>query len=593
MEHAERLERLRGQCEAAGVSGVIVPITNAFQGEYIPAADQRLTWLTGFTGSNGLAIVLAEKAAFFTDGRYTIQVEAEVDGALYERYNMAEEKPHEWLKQHAAEGAIIAYDPWLHTKKQLKQYKGAAEDTGFALRPCENMIDPLWKDRPAAPDAVVRSHPESYAGTDAATKRAQIAEALKAKRADALVLSAGDSICWLLNVRGGDIPHTPFMLAYAILYADARAALFFDPSRVDEHCRAHLGADVDVKPISALGEALGELTGKRVMLDPGNVSSWFFDRLEEAGATCVEGEDPCMLPKATKNEVELRGATAAHIRDGVAVTKFLHWFSQEAPKGDLTELSAAAKLEAFRREQPLYQENSFETISGYGPNGAIIHYRVTEESNVPIGTEQLYLVDSGGQYLDGTTDITRTLAVGSPTAEQKRHFTLVLKGMIGLTQVHFPKGTKGGQLDVLARHALWQAGLDYGHGTGHGIGSYLSVHEGPQGISHRSMGTALAPGMLLSNEPGYYLEGAYGIRIENVIAVVEKAKAADSDKPFYGFDTLTLAPIDRQLIQPELLTKAERHWLNTYHERVRDELTSHLLEDAALVTWLAEVTQPI
>lgn len=587
----ERLVRVRKKLQEQGLTGLIIPITNAFQGEYSPDADKRLQWLTGFTGSNGMAIVLQDKAAFWTDGRYTLQAQQEVDGDAYERLDFAQAPAHKWLQENTEAGQVIAYDPWLHTKKQLTAFVKAAKEAGFALKAADSLLDPLWTDRPAAPQAPLSVQPRAFAGRSAEDKRQEIADVLKQKHATAVVLSAGDSICWLLNVRGGDLPYTPFALAFAILHQDTTVDLFIDPQKISPSVQSHLGEGVRVKALAQLETSLQALAEKRVLIDPARVASWFFDKLEALNADIMETEDPCQLPKATKNETELEGARQAHIRDGVAVTKFLCWFDKHAPAGTETEQSAAAQLLAYRKEQDHFQEPSFETISGYGPNGAIIHYRVSDESNLPIKTGSLYLVDSGGQYLDGTTDITRTLPVGAPTEEQSRHFTLVLKGMIQLTLAQFPKGTAGGQLDVLARHALWQAGLDYAHGTGHGIGSYLSVHEGPQGISHRSHGAKLAPGILLSNEPGYYKEGSYGIRIENVIVVVEKPEASTDDKPFYGFETLTLAPIDKRLIQKELLTEQEQQWLNAYHKRVRDTLSDFL--DETTQAWLSEATSPL
>jgi Xaa-Pro aminopeptidase len=587
----ERLADLRNSLIQRELTGVIVPITNAFQGEYSPACDHRLQWLTGFTGSNGMAIVLLDKAAFFTDGRYTIQAQNEVDTDSFEIWNMADTPAHKWLKANVEPEQRIACDPWLHTKKQLSIFEQGAKETGYTLISTPNLIDPLWTDRPAPPNAAVRIHPEGYAGQSSADKRKAIAATLQESRSKAAVLSAGDSICWLLNIRGGDIPHTPFLLAYAILHQDASVDLFYDPAKCSEEVRQHLGNDVRIRPISEVQDALKQLANERVHIDPARVSAWFFEELKGNDAELFEETDPCQTPKAIKNDVEQEGAKQAHLRDGVAVTKFLAWFDEHAPKGQLTEIDAAERLTAFRQEQELFQETSFETISGYGPNGAIIHYRVSEESNLPIQPGNLYLVDSGGQYLDGTTDITRTLPVGEPTDEQKQHVTLVLKGMIQLTLAQFPKGTSGGQLDILARQALWQAGLDYGHGTGHGIGSYLSVHEGPQGVSHRSFGAKLEPGMLLSNEPGYYREGHYGIRIENVIMVTARGTLVDGEKEFYGFDTLTLAPIDRRLIEPSLLTTVERNWLDAYHQRVREELSPFL--DDATNQWLTQATAPL
>lgn len=593
MTHSKdsRLASVRTCLEEHGIDGVIVPITNAFQGEYSPACDQRLQWLTGFTGSNGMAIVLRSKAAFFTDGRYTLQAQQEVGDEEYALFNMADVSAPKWLKEQVQQGAQIGYDGWLHTQKQLKAFQESAQEAGFSLKSIENIIDPLWTDRPEPPAASVRIQAEQYTGKSSAEKRQELANELKKQRLDAVILSAGDSICWLLNIRGSDIPHTPFLLAYAIAYKDASVDLFYAPEAFDASLRTHLGEDIRIRPFTELTSVLEAFTGQKVMLDPARVSYRFFELLKAAHAETVEANDPCQLRKSIKNEVELHGARKAHIRDGVAVSKFLHWFDTKGSQGQYTELDAVAQLTGYRAEDGLFQETSFETISGYGPNGAIIHYRVSEESNLTIEPGSLYLVDSGGQYLDGTTDITRTLPVGDTTQTQKEHFTRVLKGMIQLSLAQFPKGTTGIQLDVLARQALWQVGLDYNHGTGHGIGSYLSVHEGPQGISTRGTSTALEPGMLISNEPGYYLEGSYGIRIENVIAVTEKGHLQEGGKLFYGFETLTLAPIHQSLIDATLLTSKEKNWLNTYHQRVYDTLAPLL--DEEVKTWLQKATQPL
>jgi Xaa-Pro aminopeptidase len=587
---AERLAALRAELAGRGLAGFIVPRADEHQGEYVPPRAERLAWITGFGGSAGLAIILADKAAIFVDGRYTLQVRQQVDGKLYAYRHLIDEPPDAWIAENLPKGGKLAYDPWLHTPDQIEPLKRAvAKADGELVALTDNPLDAVWKDQPPAPIAPVRPHDLAYTGKDSAAKRQEIAAKLSALPADAAVLTGPDSIAWLLNLRGADVPRTPLPLSFAILHDDGRVDLFIEPRKLVPGIESHLGNAVAVHVPDALGGALDALgTAKaRVLADPTSAAGWIFDRLAAAGAQVQRGADPCALPKACKNAVEIEGARSAHLRDGAAVTRFLCWLADEAPKGKLTELDAAAKLAEFRRVDKLLRDFSFDTISAAGPNAAIPHYRVSTESNRPIERDRIYLVDSGAQYLDGTTDITRTVIVGKPTAEMRDRFTRVLKGHIALGSAHFPKGTTGSQLDALARADLWAVGLDYDHGTGHGVGSYLGVHEGPQRISKVPNRVALEPGMIVSNEPGYYKSGDYGIRIENLVAVTE-VKVEGAERPMLGFETLTLAPIDRALIEPSLLTPEERAWVDAYHARVREALTPLL--DAKTAAWLKDAT---
>ncbi|MBF0130582.1 MAG: aminopeptidase P family protein, partial [Alphaproteobacteria bacterium] len=522
---AERLDALRAELERRGLDGFVVPHADAHQGEYLPRCSERLWWLTGFKGSAGTAVVLRDRAALFTDGRYTLQAGLEVDARRFEVRHLVEQPPHAWIGETLPAGARLGYDPWLHTCDGAERLREACERAGGELVPCEgNPVDVLWRGRPGPPLAPVIPHPLEYAGLPGADKRRRLGEDLGKAKADAVVLTAPDSIAWLLNIRGGDVPFSPLPLAFAVVHADARVDLFLDPRKastpLSAHLAAHLGPEVRLLPPEALAGVIDGLGKARVRLDPAGAAVWFMERLRAAGARVERGADPCALPKACKNDVELNGARAAHRRDGAALARFLCWLEREAPKRYLTESSAADRLEAFRGEEDLFRGPSFATISGAGPNGAIVHYRVSPETDRLLEPGMLYLVDSGAQYLDGTTDVTRTVAIGDPTGEQKRRFTQVLKGHIAIASVRFPPGTTGSQLDVLARRALWADGVDYDHGTGHGVGSYLGVHEGPQRISKIGNGVALQPGMILSNEPGFYKAGEYGIRIENLQAVV-------------------------------------------------------------------------
>src|SRR5271163_1132377 len=592
LSRAERLARLRHELTARRLDGFVVPRSDEHQGEYVPPRGQRLAWLTGFTGSAGLAVVLHGRAALFVDGRYTLQAAQQVDGDLFEIHHLIDEPPAHWIGAALTVGAVLGYDPWLHTPHEVERFRAAAEKAGAALRAvADNPLDRVWPGQPAAPLAPVVPHAEEFAGESAQSKRARLARALAEEGISAAVLTSPESIAWLLNIRGGDVPHTPLPLSFAIVREDGSVTLFIDRRKLAPGLDRHLGNGVAIELPERLGPALDALaaSGAPVQIDPATAASWLFDRLEGAGARIRRAADPCLLPKACKNPVELDGTRAAHRRDGAAVTRFLAWLAQEAPKGELREIAASDRLEALRRTGEHFRDLSFPTISGAGSNGAIVHYRATPQSEKRLEPGTLFLLDSGAQYLDGTTDITRTVAIGTPSAEMRDRFTRVLKGHIALALARFPKGTTGTQLDGFARRGLWQAGLDYDHGTGHGVGSYLGVHEGPQRISKAASTQPLLPGMIVSNEPGYYKTGAYGIRIENLVLV--QPSSGSAEREMLGFETLTLAPIDRALVEPSLLDDDEIAWLDAYHTHVRETLTPRV--DPETVRWLAEATQPI
>ncbi|QDC38611.1 aminopeptidase P family protein [Sphingobium fuliginis] len=590
--YEDRLKALRAQLVRDELHGFVVPLTDEHMSEYVGAYAQRLAWLTGFQGSAGSAVVLPEEAAIFVDGRYTLQVREQVDGAHWQYESVPQTSVAAWLGEHAPVGGRIGYDPWLHTRAWVKAASEALAERGAELVAVDtNPVDAIWPDRPAPSDAKLVVHEDRYAGQSAAEKRQAMADWLVAKHADAAVLSALDSLAWTFNIRGKDVERTPVALAYAIVHADATADLYVAPEKIDEAVVKHLGNAVRVHDRAAFADALAGFAGKTVAADPERAVAAIFTGLEAGGAHVLALRDPAVLPKAVKNPVEIAGHKAAQARDGAALSRFLHWIATEAPKGDVDELGAAAKLETFRKETGLLEDLSFDTISGAGPNGAVVHYRVEEKTNRPIETGSFYLVDSGGQYRDGTTDVTRTVAIGTPTQEMKRRFTLVLKGHVALARAQFPKGTRGGQLDVLARQFLWAEGLDYAHGTGHGVGSFLSVHEGPQRIATFGGGDeALQAGMILSNEPGYYKTGEYGIRIENLV-LVEPRDVPGAEREMLGFETLTYAPIDRNAIATELLTDEERAWLDAYHARVL-EIVGPQLEGGAL-EWLKAACAPL
>jgi Xaa-Pro aminopeptidase len=588
---AVRLGRLRETLAGRRVDGLILPLTDEHRSEYLPACAQRLAWLTGFTGSAGLLIVLPERAALFVDGRYTIQATAELDPVLFERHHLVEEPPAKWLGEQLRSGQRIGFDPRLHTRPEVERYRQACAKADAELVPLEeNPVDVIWTTRPPPPIAPVALLDDAYAGESSETKRRHLGGELGKAGADVAVLTATDSIAWLLNLRGGDVPFNPLVMSFALLHADGGVELFLDPRKLAPG--QSLGNEVSVQPIASFDDALGRLgePQRRVLVDPSVTSAAVLARLQAAGARVIEGDEPCILAKACKNPIELEGARRAQQRDGAAVCRFLRWLDDELGRSAVTELEAARHLEAERRRDPLYRGPSFETISAAGPNAALPHYRVREASNRALEPDSLYLVDSGGQYLDATTDITRTVAVGEPSAEPRRHFTLVLKGHIAIARALFPRGTTGAQLDSFARRALWQAGLDFDHGTGHGIGSYLCVHEGPQRIS-KSGSAPLLPGMIVSNEPGYYRSGAYGIRTENLVIVEPRPTPPGGEREMLGLETITRAPIDRRLILPELLDAKERAWLDNYHARVRADLIDLL--DSATVAWLVAATAPL
>jgi Xaa-Pro aminopeptidase len=593
--HSARLAALRDQLQRDRLDGFVVPLTDEHMSEYVGGYAQRLAWLTGFQGSAGSAVVLPQAAAIFTDGRYTLQVREQVSADDWQFVAVPQTSVASWLGDNAANGARIGYDPWLHTRAWVEEARAALAARGAELVAVDtNPVDAVWPDRPAPSTAPLGVQNDDRAGATSAAKRAQIADWLAAESADAVVLTALDSIAWLLNVRGRDVAHTPVALAYAIVAADGTADLFIAPDKLTDSVRQHLGNAIRLHPRDAFAKALARYVDKTIAADPSGAVAAIFDALESGGATVLARRDPVLLAKATKNPVEIAGHRAASVRDGAALARFLRWVEAEAPKGGLTELDCVARLQQFREATGMLLDTSFDTISATGAHGASPHYHATPESNAPLELGQLYLVDSGGQYADGTTDVTRVLPIGTPTAEMRDRFTRVLQGHIALATAVFPAGTTGGQLDGFARRPLWQVGLDYAHGTGHGVGAYLSVHEGPQRIAqpfYPGGGPAepLRAGMILSNEPGYYKAGEYGIRIENLL-LVEDRNFSDG-APFLGFETLTFCPIERSMILPELLSTAERAWLDAYHAEVLAVLSPAF--DAEERAWLAEKCAPI
>ena len=601
--HEARLTALRQELKRQSLDGFVVPICDEHMSEYIGAYAQRLEWLTGFGGSAGSAVVLADCAAMFVDGRYTLQVREQVDGRLFEYQSSLTTSPVRWMVDHVAAGARIGYDPWLHSQPWVEAAEKALAGVGASLvAVAANPLDAVWADRPQPSLAPAMPHALEHAGEASEAKRAMVAEWLEAEGLDAAVISALDSVAWLLNVRGSDVSRTPVALSFVLAHADGTAELFIAPEKVTPELTAHLGNAVRVAPYQAFAPSLQGLAGKKVAVDPERAVAAVFAALKAGGAQVARMIDPTVLPRARKNPVEQAGHRAAQARDGAAVARFLHWLAGEGPKGTVTELSAAAQLQAFRAVDPLLRDLSFDTISGAGPNAAQCHYRVNEESNLKLEPGSVYLVDSGGQYSDGTTDITRTVWIGrlegdggEAPAEVKDRFTRVLKGHIALDRAVFPQGTIGAQLDTLARQHLWAAGLDYAHGTGHGVGSFLSVHEGPQRIAKASGGQAgtgqeLLAGMILSNEPGYYKAGEYGIRIENLVLVEERV-IDGADGAYLGFETLTFVPIARDMVDCALLTRDEVEWWNAYHARVRAVLAPQL--DGAALEWLEAACAPL
>ena len=584
---APRLAALRSAMAKAGMDAFLVPRADAHRGESVPASEARLAYITGFTGSAGLAVVGAKKAGLFVDSRYTLQAPAQTDTAKV--------RVHEWLlggispavADYVPKGGTIGYDPWLHTPGEIRDLASKLEGRA-TLVPGPNLVDAIWADRPAPPVSTIELLGHNRAGRTAADKIAEIQTSLAADHADAVVLTLPESICWLLNMRGRDVPNTPFVLGFAIVPRKGQPTLYLDPAKITDALKAALAGVARVAPRKAFATALSRLgkAGRTVLIDPASAPEAIVAALKESGGTLVEKRDPVLLPKSRKNAAELAGMREAHMLDGVAMAKFLAWFDDAAPKGGLTEIGIVTALEAFRREEETCVDASFDTISGAGPNGAIVHYRVTEKTDRALNPGEIMLVDSGAQYLSGTTDITRTLSTAKPSDEERDRYTRVLKGMIAISMARFPKGTTGAQIDILARQFLWQAGVTYNHGTGHGVGAYLGVHEGPVGISSR-YSTPFEVGNVISNEPGYYKTGAYGIRIENLITVVESAEFPG----YFEFETLTLAPIDKRLIRKSLLTEAERTWLDAYHHRVWKEIGPRV--KGRVRDWLKEATSAL
>lgn len=583
-----RLAALRERLAATGLAGFIVPRSDVHQGEYVAARDERLQWLTGFTGSAGFCIVLPDVAGVFIDGRYRTQVKAQVDLGLYTPVPWPEVKPGDWVKEKLASG-VVGYDPWLHTADEVERLQTALEGTGItASAVIKNPVDAIWTDQPAAPLGEAFVHAVELAGEAHAEKRARLAEGLRKAGQRAAVITLPDSLCWLLNIRGADVPKNPVLHGFAVLRDDATVDLFANPAKLDAAVREHLGVQLSVLPVERFGEALKTLEGP-VRVDKAQAPLAVSDILKGAGVEVVWGDDPCRLPKACKNAAEIAATREAHLRDGAAMVEFLRWLDEASPGGGLTEISVVQALEGFRRATNALHDISFDTICGAGPHGAIMHYRVTEETNRPVGQNELLLVDSGAQYLDGTTDITRTVAIGDPGQEARECYTRVLQGLIAISRVRFPKGLPGRDIDALARFNLWVAGQDYDHGTGHGVGAFLSVHEGPQRISRVSE-VPLEPGMILSNEPGYYREGAFGIRLENLI-VVQEAPALGDNRAQMAFETLTFVPFDRRLILREEISPAELRWLDSYHAEVLEKLGKRV--SGATLEWLRDACAPL
>jgi Xaa-Pro aminopeptidase len=591
-EVPERIKRLRALMADGNLQAVLLPRGDEFQGEYVAPCSERLRWLTGFSGSAGMAAITRRHAGLFVDGRYTVQARAECGSGLFEMPGIASSALVPWLKDKLKSGDVIGFDPWLQSVSFITWLGEQVKPAGLILKPMRrNLIDSVWgKARPAPPDGPVHAHPLKYAGRAADAKVASLQKALKTAAQDAVVLTSTDSVCWLLNIRGHDVAHNPVVLAFAIVPQAGKPELFVARERLTREAVAHLDGVAKISPPAALKTRIQALktAGKRVRLDYDRAAYWFVRAL---GKSAVRGADPCVAPKAIKNATEIKGSRIAHVRDGAAVVRFLAWLDRAIASGEvIDEISAVRALEDQRAASQALKEISFDTISGSGAHGAIVHYRVTDATNRRLKPGELFLLDSGAQYLEGTTDITRTVAIGTPSAEMRSRFTLVLKGHIAIATARFPKGTRGIDLDPFARRALWQHGLDYDHGTGHGVGSYLSVHEGPQSISRAGM-AVLEPGMIISNEPGYYKEGAYGIRIENLVLVTDAEKPAGGDREFMGFETLTLVPIDHRLIDKGLLSADEIGWVDAYHATVAATIGPEV--EAATRAWLDAATRPL
>ena len=586
------LPLLRAALKEAGLDGLYIPHDDEYQNEYLPACYERLAWATGFTGSAGAAFVFQKSAIVFVDGRYTLQVKQQLAPKLFDVGDLVDPGAFGWLAKQTLTGQKIGYDPRLMSPDALDKLTEAAAKAGATLVVVDpNPIDTAWTDRPSEPTQAVVPHDVAYAGESSSSKRARLGRALAEQKIDAAVITSPASIAWLFNIRGGDVSRTPLPLGRAFLFSDGQAELFLHPAKIGPELGQHLGNEVTLRPQNELERRLAKLEGKRVSLDPSAASSWFFNTLKKGGAEVVRGADPVMLPRAKKNAVEIEGARKAHRRDGAALARFLRWYEAKGQTGEVSEIDCAMKVEEFREKTGELKDLSFNSISSAGPNAAINHYRPDTSTNRKLERGSLFLLDSGGQYLDGTTDVTRTLAIGDPSEEMKERNTRVLKGHIALSRVRFPKGTTGSALDILARLSLWEAGLDFDHGTGHGVGSYLGVHEGPHRISKAPNTVALEPGMILSNEPGYYKAGAWGIRIENLQVVTEAKPIPGGDRDMLGFETLTLAPLDKRLILPGLLTEQEWVWIDRYHARVLAEVGPLLDEDDR--AWLAEACKPL
>ncbi len=591
----DRLKNLQAEMQKEGVTAFLIPHADEHQNEYLPERAERLSWLTGFTGSAGFAIATLETCVVFVDGRYTLQVTEQIHPDAFTSDSLTENPPSKWIETNTAKEDIIAYDPWLITSAQLAAYEKAANKSGATLKPTENLIDRIWEDQPPAPKGAVSLHPVEFAGRTAEEKLSEVQSAIADAGADFTVLTDPASLAWLFNIRGQDVVHNPLPLGFAIIPVAGTSTLFMDAAKISSEVRDELNAITEIAAPESLEQVLADNSKKSsVLCDTSRMPVALTKLIEENNGTVIKGRDPAILPRAIKNQTEIEGARAAHVRDGVAMCKFLCWLDAQNPE-QTTEIDAAKKLEEIRRDNANaigseLKEISFDTISGHGPNGAIVHYRVTEETNRTFTNNSLYLCDSGGQYIDGTTDITRTIAIGTPPKEAVTDFTLVLKGHIAVAIARFPEGSRGVELDPLARAPLWSKGKDYAHGTGHGVGSYLNVHEGPQSISKRGM-EPLVPGMIISNEPGFYVEGEYGIRIENLV-IVEEAQTMDGgNTPMHAFETITLCPIDTRLVDVNLLTQVERDYLNTYHAQVWDRLNRHL--EGHERDWLKQATAAI
>lgn len=586
------LPLLREAMTSYKIDMFIIPHEDEYQNEYLPECNERLMWATGFSGSAGAAIIASDKAVVFVDGRYTLQVAAQVDETLFEYARLEGSGLANWLAEHVKTKDVIGYDPRLHSPKSLIAIRKAVQSAGGELKALStNPIDTAWTDRPMPPAAPVTVFPMSVAGEDHASKRARIADIIKTKSADFCLLTSPSSIAWLLNIRGGDVMCTPLPLSTVLMHSDGQVELFINPVKLSDKVRSHLGNQVSVFDEDAVEGRLKSLKGQSVLIDPSSSSAWHFETLRAAKANIISDDDPVALPKACKNAAEIAGTTEAHKRDAVALINFLHWLDTDAQSGEYDEIQAAQKLERFRHETNVLKDLSFESISGAGANGAIVHYRVSEATTKRLEKGSLFLIDSGGQYVDGTTDVTRTIPIGDPSTEMRQRFTWVLKGHIALAEIRFPEGTTGSNLDVLARANLWAQGLDYDHGTGHGVGVFLGVHEGPQRISKTPNSIALRPGMIVSNEPGYYKTGAYGIRIENLQYVTEPKAISGGERMMMGFETLTLAPLHKKMIDISELSAPELHYINNYHKRVWKEISPAL--KGAVKEWLKTACAPI